>query len=1003
MGALTIGVDANTTSFEKGMDKTSYVADKAAKKVQASLDSINTHGAITNVTALGGALRGLDGSMNVRAAERFLASFSGIASLAQAAFPVFGLLAVGDILEKMGEKAIAAYKALSTLSEGPQRIASAFRSLNGDVQQSNDSMQVANDRLAMEIAKLEGKPANGLKLALDLAVQSADKLAGSLDKDLVSLNKLLTDNKVPLWAQFLGMAGTGDLQKELSGKNGQGGFTARINSITDTGTDKIRTARDAGKSTDAATKDLNDKLAAAYKDEIGRLTGILTTAQGQQALRASAMSRPSTNADSVLTRPGAHINDQSDLMASTQVALRNVKGQFDSIGLGSTNDALAAKKTGLEDAASATSLTKPFDDATKRLSAELDGLKQKLATVGQPESAQIMSKAYADWRSELTKLNAELAKHHTVLTAAQSEQLKNQFVSIEQTKAESAWKEALDKSTTGIDNKIASYTRLTSAIGQGYQAQRAANIEDQLQAQLGGHATDAHWLKSHASDVNKMRSNIGAEVDASSTNRGDNAADQLSRQIDLQKALTVAEGEGGEAVRLVNLQYELAAIAKTNDAASTEKLIALTAEYASAQNASHRASILTNLQLEIDATNRLTAAQVGGAAAIRAVQLANQIAGINHSSGTDSDHAAQIQLATQAAAAAHQQEIAASATRAGNAYADQLDSLAEMAAYLKKIQTDGDNTLATQMSIEAVEAERLDLYSRLLQSTNSASDGVKAFFLDMQKQAQTAASIMHDALSKAFSDIADQMAKLVVGGKTDFEQMFRGLGEQVAKQTITSVMQKGAGALGKSLGINLPGLSGSGKPDGSAGNPLHVILAGGGNGNGGILGTSGGKGGGIFGGLFGGPGTPQLGGTANLDQDDLDNLGDFGSSDLSKLSGGSGGGFLSSIGGFLSKLFVPHALGGSMTPTNSYLVGEQGPEILSGISGNITSNAQSQRMLINSGGGSGASYYVDARNSDASTINANMNTALTAVHGSAIKSSIQVSQELSRRRPKGSS
>jgi hypothetical protein len=988
MGNLSIGVDANTTSFEKGMDKTSYAADKATKAIQARFDKLNTHAAVTNVQALGGALRGLDGSLNVRAGERFLASFSAISTLAQAAFPAFGLLAVVDILGKMGGKAVEAYKALSTLSEGPQRIASAFRSLNGDVQQSNDSMQVANDRLAMEIAKLEGKPTNGIKLALDLAVQSADKLAGSLDKDLVSLNKLLTDNKVPLWAQFLGMAGTGDLQKELSGKNGQGGFTARINSITDAGTDKIRTARDAGHSTDAATKDLND---------------ILTTAQGQQALRASAISRPSTNADSVLTRPGAHINDQSDLIASTQVALRNVKGQFDSIGLGSTNDALTKKKSGLEDAAGATSLTKPFQDATKRLSAELDGLKQKLSTVGQPESAEIMAKAYADWRAEVTKLNSELAKHHTVLSAAQSDQLKNQFVSIEQTKAEDAWREALDKSTTGIDNKIASYTRLTSAIGQGYQAQRAANVEDQLQTQLGGHADDADWLKSHASDVNKMRSNIGAETDAASTNRGANSADQLTRQIDLQKALTAAEGEGVEAVRLVNLQYELAAIAKTNDAASTLKLIALTAEYAAEQDATHQASIINNLNLEIAATNRLTAAQAGGAAAVRAAQLTNQIAGISKSSGTSSDHAAQIQLATQAAAAAHQQEIAASATRAGNAYADQLQSLAEMAAYLKQIQADGDNTLATQMSIEAVEAERLDLYSRLLQSTNSASDGVKAFFLDMQRQAQSTASIVHDALSKAFSDISDQLAKLVTGGKSDFEAMFRSLGEQVAKQTISSTIQKGLGSLGKSLGINLPGLGGSGKPDGSSGNPLHVILAGGANGGGGILGTSGGKGGGIFGGLFGGPGTPQLGGTANLNQDDLDNLGDFGSSDLSKLSGGSGGGFLSGIGGFLSKLFIPHALGGSMTPTNSYLVGEQGPEVLSGISGNITSNAQSQRMLSNSGGaGNGASYYVDARNSDASTINANMNTALTAVHGSAIKSSIQVSQELSRRRPKGS-
>jgi hypothetical protein len=88
--------------------------------------------------------------------------------------------------------------------------------------------------------------------------------------------------------------------------------------------------------------------------------------------------------------------------------------------------------------------------------------------------------------------------------------------------------------------------------------------------------------------------------------------------------------------------------------------------------------------------------------------------------------------------------------------------------------------------------------------------------------------------------------------------------------------------------------------------------------------------------------------------------------------------------------------GGDVAPDQAYLVGERGPELLVGASGRIVSNAESRRAI---GGGSGASYYIDARNTDPAQTDARVRRALVAVHGSAVATSAAVANEQSRRTP----
>jgi len=72
--------------------------------------------------------------------------------------------------------------------------------------------EVTNVRLENDIAKLEGKHENTLKVMLLDAQQAADKLAESLEKGLGSLGKLLKEQSVGWLKESFGQAGTGELE-----------------------------------------------------------------------------------------------------------------------------------------------------------------------------------------------------------------------------------------------------------------------------------------------------------------------------------------------------------------------------------------------------------------------------------------------------------------------------------------------------------------------------------------------------------------------------------------------------------------------------------------------------------------------------------------------------------------------------------------------------------------------------------------------------------------------
>jgi hypothetical protein len=254
---ISVNLSAGTAKFFTDLDAAS-----------GKIRQFGQHG-VSSVQATSGALRTLEGNFgnNIRAVERFIATTLGLGPALQAAFPIIGAVAFAGLIGEISQKTVKFFK---DMAEAPERIAGAFRGISEPLRLTNDELRVANDRLANDIAKLEGRPENGLKLALDEARVAADRLGDALDRDLSALNKVLKESE-PNFAQkafrWLGGINQPDLAKEFGGDTGFGGFTGRIDAITSRGQQAIAQAPDLTAEKEAR-RQMNKELADEYGKQL---------------------------------------------------------------------------------------------------------------------------------------------------------------------------------------------------------------------------------------------------------------------------------------------------------------------------------------------------------------------------------------------------------------------------------------------------------------------------------------------------------------------------------------------------------------------------------------------------------------------------------------------------------------------------------------------------------------------------------------------------------------
>jgi hypothetical protein len=387
VGKIVISIDAGTAQFLSDMDRANVKlrqfgtsgqdAGNQLKLVGKSAQEAG-HATVTGMQASSAAIREAFGGGNVRAVERFLTLIPGVSSALKLAFPLIGGLALGQLLVEMGEKAVEFFK---KMEEGPRRIAAAFRALNAPLQLANDEMALANDRLSNDIAKLEGRHENTLKIALDEAKVAADKLAESLDKDLDALGKLLKEENLGFFKSLL----TG--QRSTSGdEEGIARFRAQLADVFREGNAKIRSAGTVEQK-DAAEAERNIAIQRAYNGELERRNKLLAEAERLQAMHEGKNQAPTYQ--QYVQNPGkyapygaqATTPDQSAFIREQKGVIDQLQGEYDKVGLMTANEKLTGGKAGLEASKSSIEAeTKALEAGYDRMLADAEAFETLLAS-----------------------------------------------------------------------------------------------------------------------------------------------------------------------------------------------------------------------------------------------------------------------------------------------------------------------------------------------------------------------------------------------------------------------------------------------------------------------------------------------------------------------------------------------------------------------------------------------------------------------------------------------
>lgn len=766
-------------------------------------------------SAASGVVRLLAGEFSIRSGERFLSTTLGLGPALQAVFPVVGGLAMVDIFGQLIDRTGEWYEKLQLLRNQPRVIAEAFQQINQPIAVANDQLRITNDRLANDIAKLEGKPENHLKEAIDEARLAADKLGESLTKDFSALQKLLQEHNVGNWQRLIGNIPTTDIREELFGKTGLGGVKAQVDEAT---RDSSKQQAQFGQQLDAAKTDAERKSIFAQSDKAldrsqKQVTDILQPVisksdthlanllkqqeiysryhAGDPALRLAAIEE---------TRTTGHAPEYTyDRSSAIEIEkARNIllhETQEDAIEQikNSKLNARLKKDQGDKDAAA---LTRPYQDKIKELDAQLDGLKNQLASIGQSSAAETLAKSWAKAQEEIARLNNELAQHRQSLSLDQQLEILTRLDQQASVQSEIEWKTKLDQTTTSIDSRISSLKLLTEAIGKGAAAEREAAVQSQLLQALGkdrDKLNDSTWLDAkdpvtgtmHRAQIEQLRTGIGNEYDAEQARQQSENIDKLKDQIELEKSLATAQKNGAEALRLVTLAYRLrnlamqagARDANGNLTPGTQQQIKSEIDLANAQKRNKDAGDLAKVNEEIDATKRLSAAQVQGAEAYRRAQLEIKYEEMGKAGASPEV----IQQTRSLDEAKHQAEIVDGALRTGLAYQNQLESINQQISALQQIRATQGDSLNVEISLKALEVERTRVLSDQMLAVGTMRDGMVAFFREMATEGESAAQQVHDAFRSAFGGVNDELSKLMTGQKTSWGSMLQQLGQQISK------------------------------------------------------------------------------------------------------------------------------------------------------------------------------------------------------------------------------
>jgi hypothetical protein len=964
-GTVTLRFEAGTAGFVADVTKAKAAVRDFGSGVKAS-------GVQASAT-----IRALEGNVEHShlALAHFLEGTLHLGPALSAAFNVVGPVLLGVAIGETAAKAVKFFKDLAT---APARAAGAFREMNAPLRMTNDELAVANARLENDIAKLEGRRENTLKIALLEAAAAADKLADSLDKDIANVEKVMKEHEVGFWKNLIGEARTDDVRKLLGGESGYGGLRGAVAAVTDEISAKLGKATTAAEK-DALSAELNARLQVLYQAALDQVNAKLKEKPGPSFLggvaTAFAGAAPGATPEAMaMVRSNAPTEDMAQRTQELQTAAKVLREMMTRSSLEATKTADEAKKGALEGARQAAALGRPFEDRMKDVGVQLETLRAKLEAVGKPEAAQGVIKGFAEANKAIEEVNKQLERisPKLKLTPAQVGKITVAYaIEKPQLELETQWAEKVDTATRSIEQQLLAQQQLTAAIGAGFAATRRAAVETQVLAKAG---LRDYLDPSKAAGTERLRAAATAEYDSKRAEGSAAAVYSLGQEIALQNRLTEAQKLGEEEIRRIGASEIWR---KGIEQGLTLRQIALEIQLYYAKQKTQEATEVEKTERQTSAVKALSAAQLEGAEAARRQALASKYAEMGFTG-----HRAKIPAVQAKDEAEWQAAITKQIAARLNQYRNEADQLDRERDAILAIVAGHKATVDQARALRDLQMQRLSLYAQEQLAIGTLRSGMRAFFADMEASAKRAGNILYEEMTTAVDRVSGELAKLMTGQKTSFGKMLQELGQETVKSSVKSMMQKGIGALGHALGIK--GLEG--KPDFTASKPGHVIVDNLAAGKGGVTSGAGSM-----------TNVPITGGPSWL-------------SGLFNLAGGFLKGFLSGRGdqgggagggeSVTSTISYPGmATGGYLSGAQDVIVGEEGPELLHRTSGYVTSNAELRRGL--GGGGHTFNTSVDARGAELG-VEQRVYRAVEAAHRSAVYTAVRASSERAKRVPQKS-
>jgi hypothetical protein len=258
----------------------------------------------------------------------------------------------------------------------------------------------------------------------------------------------------------------------------------------------------------------------------------------------------------------------------------------------------------------------------------------------------------------------------------------------------------------------------------------------------------------------------------------------------------------------------------------------------------------------------------------------------------------------------------------------------------------GQISIEGQSDLTARARQILQDHMATTAASGSSGVGAKDALDEFVDATRDAAREMHEIVTSTLSSVNKTLLDDITGERKGGE--WTGVGRGLASDVAGGALRKGEGSILGAFGL------GSAKPDGSASNPLHVIMAN-------LPGLS----------------MPSIASSA---------------ASSSMTSGPS----IKSIGQMLFGMLPGFASGGAISADTMAVIGEKGPELfMPNSGGTIVPNSK----LLSKGGGGDTHYHIDARGSnDPAQVRAQVEAGLRAYAPHMIKASVKAGRDDNSRR-----